>query len=88
MRCISSSSRHKNAICAHVSNDRASKSMKLKQMKLKGEIEQFTGMVGEVSTPVSVRGRTKRLKVSRGIIFTESSVCARLYGKHLVFSFG
>ena len=33
--------------------------MKLKQIKLKGEIQQFTVMVGEINTPVSVRGRTK-----------------------------
>lgn len=35
-------------------------------------------MVGEVSIPVSVRGRTKRQKVSMDIIITETLVCARI----------
>ena len=42
-------------------------------------------MVGEVSISVSVRGGTKRQKVSTGIIITESLVCARLYAKHSQF---
>ena len=67
------------------SNNRASKSMKQKQTKLKGEIQNCPVMVGEVSISVSVRGRTKRQKVSIGIIITESLVCARLYAKHSQF---
>lgn len=42
-------------------------------------------MVGEVSIPVSVRGRTKRQKVSMDIIITETLVCARMYAKHSQF---
>ena len=43
-------------------------------------------MVGEVSIPVSVRGRTKTQKDSMDIIITESLVYARLYAKPLAFS--
>ena len=59
--------------------------MKLKQIKLKGEIQQFTVMVGEINTPVSVRGRTKTQKDSMDIIITESLVCAQLHAKHSHF---
>ena len=52
------------------SNNRALKSMNQKQTKLKGEIHQFTVMVGEVNTPVSVRGRIKREKVRMGSFIT------------------
>ena len=69
----------------HASNNRTSKSMKLKHIKLKGEIQQCTVMVGEINTPASVRGKTKRLKFSMDVIITESLVCARVYGKHLQF---
>ena len=69
----------------HAPNNRASKSIKQKQIKLKGEIGKFAIMVGEVNTHVSVMGRTKRQKVSMDIIITESLVCARLNAKHLHF---
>lgn len=75
----------------HAPNNRASKSIKSiksikqKRIKLKGEIGKFTVMLGEVNTRVSVMGRTKRQKVSMGIIITEGSVCARLNAKHLHF---
>ena len=59
--------------------------MKLKQIKLKGEIQQFTVMVGEINTPVSVRGRTKTQKDSMDIIITESLVCVQLHAKHSHF---
>lgn len=69
----------------HAPNNRASKSIKQKRIKLKGEIGKFTVMFGEVNTRVSVMGRTKRQKVSMDIIITESLVCARLNAKHLHF---
>ena len=52
---------------------------------LKGEIHQFSVMVREVNTPVSVRGRTKTQKDSMDIIITESLVCAQLHAKHSHF---
>ena len=43
-------------------------------------------MIGEVNTPVSERGRTKRQKVNMDIIINESLVYARLYTKPLAFA--
>ena len=44
MRRVSSSNRHSN-LNVQASNKRASKSMKQKQIKLKGEIHKFIEMV-------------------------------------------
>lgn len=55
----------------HASNSKTSKTMKLKQIKLKGEIQQFTVMVGEVNTPISV-GKNKENEIQHDVIITES----------------
>ena len=57
--------------------------MNPKQTKLKGEIHQFTVMVEEVNTPVSVRGRIKRQKVRMDSFITQE--LSRLYSKHWHF---
>ena len=75
----------KTMLNVQASNNRASKSMKQKQIMLKGEIHQFSVMVREVNTPVSVRGRTKTQKDSMDIIITESLVCVQLHAKHSHF---
>lgn len=86
MRRVSASSRHSN-LNVQVSNKRASKSMKQKQIKLKGEICKFTVMAGEVNTAVSARGRTERQKVNMDIIITESTVPGCMLNT-CIFSFG
>ena len=57
--------------------------MNPKQTKLKGKIHQFTVMVEEVNTPVSVRGRIKRQKVRMDSFITRE--LSRLYSKHWHF---
>ena len=72
-RRVSSSSRRNNAKCAC---NRASKTMKQKQIKLKSEIYKLTVTVWEVNSPVLVMGRTKRQKMRIDITITGSFVCA------------
>ena len=69
------------------SNSRTLKSMKQKQIKLNGEICKFTVTAGEVNTPVSVRGRTRREKVNMDVIITESTVPGCTLNTY-IFSFG
>ena len=51
----------------HPPNNRASKDMKQKLIKLKGEIEKSTIIVGNLNTTLSATDRVILQKISKGI---------------------
>ena len=64
MRRVSSSNRHSN-LNVQASNKRASKSMKQKQIKLKGEIQKFTTLLSQLGEELRDRKSTWKLLLLR-----------------------